>query len=29
MWVVYSLMLLVVLTMFCSMLAYPPPKLPK
>jgi hypothetical protein len=26
MWVVYSLMLLVILTMFCSMIAYPPPK---
>lgn len=29
MWVVHSLMLLVVVTMFVSMLAYPPPKTPK
>jgi hypothetical protein len=29
MWVVHSLMLLVVVTMFLSMLSYPPPKMPK
>jgi len=29
MWIVHSLMLLVIVTMFFSMLAYPPPKRPK
>jgi hypothetical protein len=29
MWVVHSLMLLVVVTMFVSMIAYPPPKVRK
>jgi hypothetical protein len=29
MWVVHSLMLLVVVTMFLSMVSHPPPKSPK